>query len=78
MKCGELGTSTIAAVEGGNVTGDERPNNNEFAKWMASWSAQIQQHNVRIGHLRQKQTVENGKQKYPDNQPIKTRRPKAA
>jgi hypothetical protein len=52
------------------VTGEGRPNN-EFSKWMASWSAQIQQHNVLIGHLRQKQTVENEKQKYPDEKPIR-------
>jgi hypothetical protein len=57
------------------VTGDGHPNI-EFAKWMASWSAQIQQHNVLIGHLRQEQTVENDKQKYPDNQPIKRADPK--
>jgi len=59
------------------VTEEGRPNN-EFAKWMASWSAQIQQRNVLMGNLRQKQTVENGKQKYPDDKPMKTRRPKAA
>jgi hypothetical protein len=57
------------------VTGDGRPNN-EFVKWMASWSAQIQQHNLLIGHLRPKQTVENGKQKYPDNKTIKLADPK--
>jgi hypothetical protein len=57
------------------VTGDGRPNN-EFAKWMASWSAQIQQHNLLIGHLRQKQTVENEKQSYPDSKTIKLADPK--
>jgi len=57
------------------VTGDGRPNN-EFAKWMADWSARIQQHNVIVGHLRQKQTVENGKQKYPDSKPVKLADPR--
>jgi hypothetical protein len=64
-------------MKGGHMTGDGRANT-EFAKWMASWSAQIQQRNALIGHLRQKQTVENGKLKYPDEKPLKTRRPKAA
>jgi hypothetical protein len=59
------------------VTGEGGPNN-EFAKWMASWSAQIQQRNVLIGRLKQKQTVENEKQKYADDKPNETRRPKAA
>jgi hypothetical protein len=57
------------------VTGDGRPNNG-FAKWMASWSAQIQQHNAVIGHLKQKPTVENDKQKYPEEKPIKLAEPK--
>jgi len=52
------------------VTENERPNK-EFTKWLASWSAQNQQHNVLIGHLRQKETVENGKQKYPNEKPMK-------
>jgi len=82
----ELGTSTWPgqpASQGGNVTGDGRPNN-EFAKWMASWRAQIQQRYVLIGHSRQKRTVENGEQKYPDDKPIEIadlkqrERPKAA
>jgi hypothetical protein len=65
------------------VTRDGGPNN-EFAKWMASWCAQIQQHNVLNGHSRHKQTVESGKQKYSDEKPIKLAdqerhgRPKAA
>ena len=65
------------------MTGDERPNN-EFAKWMASWSAQVQKRHALIGHLRQKQTVEDEKQEYPDDKPMKLadlkrhERPKAA
>jgi len=59
------------------VTGDGR-SNDEFAKWMASWSAQIQRRYVLIGHLRQKQTVENVEQKYPADKPLENRRPKAA
>ena len=59
------------------MSGEERQNN-EFAKWMASWSAQIQQRNVLIGRLKQKQAVESGKQKYLEDKPNESRRPKAA
>ena len=62
---------------GGNMPGEDHPNS-EFAKWMARWSEQIQQHNLRIDQLRQKQTVESKKHKYPDEELVKISRPKAA
>jgi hypothetical protein len=43
---------------------------------MASWSAQIQHRSVLTGPLREEETIEDGKQKHPDDKPIELADPK--